>query len=177
MLLGRRGYLASMVPKVWFELRDGRGHPSCILHGFFPRRVTNNTDGDCFAFSGRCIGQENSRPRFGIIMTHLCGSHVVRSDFRSLLSCCYLPIFETSIPRDFENGFGRGFPPEVVCTEIFISSIPLLCCYSKDGVVSQHTVLKHHFCNTHYKECLLLCPLLPALEGMEPPPRLLSPSS
>ncbi len=111
MLLRRRGYLVS---KVWFELRDGRGHP-CILHGFYPRQVTNNTDGDCFASSGRCIGQENSRPRFGIIMTHLRSSHVVRSDFRSLLSCCYLPIFETIIPRGFENGFGRGFPPEVVC--------------------------------------------------------------
>ena len=77
--------------KVWFELRNGRGHPSCILGPLVPgkRRAQYY-----FGSSEFYIGQENSRPRFGITMMHLCRSYVVKSDFCCLLSCCYLSILE-----------------------------------------------------------------------------------
>lgn len=54
-------------------------------------------------------------------------SHVVRSDFCCLLSCCCLSMLEITIPRGYETGLGLGFPLElVICTDISIRSMSLL---------------------------------------------------
>lgn len=55
------------------------------------------------------IGQENSRPRFGITMMHLCRSYVVKSDFCCLLSCCCLSILGTiNVLSALHTGLGPG---------------------------------------------------------------------
>ena len=64
-------------------------HPSRFLHLNHQQTLT----AIAFGSSGHYIGQENSRPRFGIIMTHLCSNHVVKSDFCCWLPCCYLSAF------------------------------------------------------------------------------------
>lgn len=105
MLSGRRDYMPlpwSTFFQVWYELRNGRGHPSCILHASFLdwSRTTNPA---ISGSSGNYIGQKNLRPRFGIIMMYFGLSHVVRDDFCCLLSCCCLSIFEMIIPEGFLN--------------------------------------------------------------------------
>lgn len=95
------------LPKVWFEFRNGRGHPSCILRPLVPgkRRAQYYLDSSGIFY----IGQENSRPRFGITMMHLCRSYVVKSDFCCLLSCCCLSILGTiNVLSALHTGFGPG---------------------------------------------------------------------
>ena len=52
-----------------------------------------------------------------------------------------------------------------------------MCCCPKDGIVAQHTLVMHPSCCLYYQECSLPCTVVPALDGMEPPFRLLSPTS
>lgn len=88
VLPGRCDYLASMVRPLQNLVRTAgrKGPPFLYSAPFFLGQVMNNTSGDCFGSSGHYIGQENSRPRFGITVMHRCCSHVVRSDFCCLLS-------------------------------------------------------------------------------------------
>ena len=70
------------------------------------------------------IGQENSRPRFGITMMHLCRSYVVKSDFCCLLSCCCLSILETiNVLSALPHWTWTWTSHVVICTDISIRSI------------------------------------------------------
>lgn len=148
-------------------------HPSRFPHLNHQQTLT----AIAFGSSGHYIGQENSRPRFGIIMTHLCSTTL--SNLTSVVGCLVATRrrFEISSPGIPELDLDLGFAPEVVVRTVIVSlNINLLRCYPEDGFVSLCTLLMYPLCGSHYKECSLWCTAVHVPDELEPLFCLLSPS-
>ena len=101
-----RNVLVSMVYLVQSLVRiSGRKGPPFLKRPLGTGEIiTHNVYSGLPKYHTLILGQENSHPRFGIIMIcNLRCRHVVRSDFCCLLYCCYLSMYEIIMVRSTTN--------------------------------------------------------------------------